>query len=144
MNKNRPLKGSRTITQKERESLDDPVEWSPLPSMSTPFRPVTREEEEPLDLRLSISTACCCSVAQPCPTLWPHGLQHTRLPCPSLFPRACSNSCPLNRWCHPTISSSITPFSSRPQSTACYPVANLGGIKMCNLKQQDYKQRLRY
>ena len=38
--------------------------------------------------------------------LWPHGLQHTRLPCPSRTPRACSNSCPLSQWCHPTISSS--------------------------------------
>ena len=41
-----------------------------------------------------------------------HGLQHTRLPCPSPTPRAYSNSCPLNRWCHPTISSSVVPFSS--------------------------------
>ena len=37
--------------------------------------------------------------------LWPHGLQHTRIPCPSLSPGVCSNSCPLNQWCHPTISS---------------------------------------
>ena len=41
-----------------------------------------------------------------------HGLQHARLPCPSPTPRACSNSCPLSRWCHPTISSSVGPFSS--------------------------------
>ena len=40
-----------------------------------------------------------------------HALQHARLPCPSLSPRVCSNSCPLSRWCHPTISSSVTPFS---------------------------------
>ena len=39
-------------------------------------------------------------------SLWPHGLQHTRLPWPSPSPRACSNLCPLSRWCHPTISSS--------------------------------------
>ena len=45
-----------------------------------------------------------------------HGLQHTRLPCPSPTPRACSNSCPLSQWCHPTISSSAVPFSSRLQS----------------------------
>ena len=44
-------------------------------------------------------------------SLWPHGLQHTRLPCPSPTPRACSNSCPLlSQWCHPTISSSVVPF----------------------------------
>ena len=49
-------------------------------------------------------------------SLWPHGLQHTRLPRPSPFPGACSNSCLLSRWCHPTISSSVTPFSSCPPS----------------------------
>ena len=38
-------------------------------------------------------------------TLQPHGPQHSRLPCPSLSPRICSNSCPLSRWCHPTIAS---------------------------------------
>ena len=48
--------------------------------------------------------------------LQPHGLQHSRLPCPSPFPRACSNSCPLCQWCHPTISSSVIPFSSCLQS----------------------------
>ena len=45
-----------------------------------------------------------------------HGLQHARFPCPSATPRACSNSCPLSRWCHPTISSSVIPFSSCLQS----------------------------
>ena len=49
-------------------------------------------------------------------SLWPHGLQHTRLPCLSPTPRVCSNSCPLSRWCHPTISSSDVPFSSCPRS----------------------------
>ena len=51
------------------------------------------------------------SVAQSCPTLWPHGLQHSRLPCLSPTPQSCSNSCPVSRWCHPTISSSVIPFS---------------------------------
>ena len=45
-------------------------------------------------------------------SLWPHGLQHTRLPCPSPTPRVYPNSHPLSRWCHPTISSSAIPFSS--------------------------------
>ena len=49
-------------------------------------------------------------------SLQPHGLQDTRLLCPSLSPGVCSNSCPLSRWCHPTISSSVIPFSSRLQS----------------------------
>ena len=50
-------------------------------------------------------------------SLWPHELQHTRLLCPSLSPRVCSNSCPLNLWCHPITSSSVTAFSSCPQSS---------------------------
>ena len=45
-------------------------------------------------------------------SLWPHGLQHARLPSPSPPPRAYSNSCPSSWWCHPTISSSVIPFSS--------------------------------
>ena len=49
-------------------------------------------------------------------SIWSHGLQHTRLPCPSPTPRTCSNSCPSGWWCHPTISSSVVPFSSCPQS----------------------------
>ena len=49
-------------------------------------------------------------------SLRPHGLQHERLPCPSLSPGVCSNSCLLNLWCHPTISSSVTLFSSCLQS----------------------------
>ena len=49
-------------------------------------------------------------------SLRPHGLQHARLPCPSLSPWVCSNSCPLSWWCHPTISSSVTSFSSCLQS----------------------------
>ena len=44
-------------------------------------------------------------------SLWAHGLQHTRLPCPSPTPRACSNSCSMSQWCHPTLSSSVTHFS---------------------------------
>ena len=49
-------------------------------------------------------------------SLWLHELQHTRPPCPSPTPRAYSSSCTLSRWCHPTISSSVNPFSSCPQS----------------------------
>ena len=53
-------------------------------------------------------------------SLQPHGLKHTSLPCPSPTPTACSNSCPLSRWCHPTISSSANPFSPRLQ---CFPAS---------------------
>ena len=54
-------------------------------------------------------------------SLQAHGLQHARLPCP-LSPRGCSNSCPLSQWCHPTISSSVTPFSS------CLPSFSIKGF----------------
>ena len=50
-------------------------------------------------------------------SLQPHGLQHARLPCPSLSPWVYSSLCPLSRWCHPTTSSSVTPFSPCPQSS---------------------------
>ena len=61
-------------------------------------------------------------------SLRPHRLQHARLPCPSPTPRACSNSRPLSRWCHPAISSSVVPFSSCPQSlpaSESFPVSRL-------------------
>ena len=59
----------------------------------------------------------CSSVANVVSdSLWPHGLQLARLPCPSPSPRVCSNSCPSSPWCHPTISSSVVPFSFCPQS----------------------------
>ena len=61
-------------------------------------------------------------------SLWSHGLQHARLPCPSLSSGVHSNSCPLSRWCHPTISSSVAPFSSCPQSfpaSGSFPVSQL-------------------
>ena len=71
---------------------------------------------------------CCCSVVQSCLTLLPCGLQHTRLPCPSPSPGVCLNSCPLSRWCHPTISSSVVPFSSCLQSfpeSGSFPMSQL-------------------
>ena len=55
-----------------------------------------------------------CSVMSDC--LWLHGLQHARPPCPSWTPKAYSDSCPSSQWCHPTISSSVIPFSSCLQS----------------------------
>ena len=57
------------------------------------------------------------SVAQLCATLFdPMDCKHTRLPCSSPTPRGFTNSCPLSRWCHPTISSSVVPISSRLQT----------------------------
>ena len=72
--------------------------------------------------------ACsCCLVIQLCPTLWLHGLQHTRLLCSSLSPRVGSNSCPLSQWCYPIISSSVIHFCC-PQSLPAsgpFPVSHL-------------------
>ena len=67
-----------------------------------------------------VVSICCCSGDQLLIShvwsLWPHGLQHSRLSGPSPSPGAYSNSCPLSRWCHPTISPSVIPFSSSLQS----------------------------
>ena len=59
---------------------------------------------------------CLFSLSVVSDSLRPYGLQHARLPCPSPFPEVRSNSCPLSRWCPPTISSSVVPFSSCLQS----------------------------
>ena len=59
-------------------------------------------------------------------SLWPHGLQHARLPCPSPTPGACSDSCPSSQWCHPTASFSVVPFSCSLQSftaSGSFPVS---------------------
>ena len=87
--------------------------------------PVTGPEIKPVAFALTVQSLnlwtarkvpllFSCSVLSD--SLWPHGLQHARIPCPSASPRACSNSCPLSWWCHPTISSSVVPFSSCLQS----------------------------
>ena len=70
----------------------------------------------------------CCSVTELCNSLWPHGLQHTRLPCSSPSPRAFSNSHPLSWWCHLAISSSVVPFSSCLQfspASGSFPMSRL-------------------
>ena len=68
------------------------------------------------------------SVTQSCLTLRPHESQHARPPCPSPPPGVYSNSCPLSRWCHPAISSSVVPFCSCPQSlpaSGAFPMSQL-------------------
>ena len=62
------------------------------------------------------SSCCCCSVAKLCLTLCDHRLQHTRPPCSSLPPGACSDSCPLSRWCHPNHLILCCPLLLLPQS----------------------------
>ena len=89
-------------------------------------------ESQGMDPALPASRGHCCAPSRKYTKRWgwgfqfgpsvmsdslrPHGLQHTRLPCPSPIPGTYSNSCPLSWWCHPTISSSIVPFSSSLQS----------------------------
>ena len=64
-----------------------------------------------------VRVCCYCSVTSVMfDPLLPHELKHARPPCPSPTPGVYSNSCPLSRWCHPTISSSVIPFPSCPQS----------------------------
>ena len=81
-------------------------------------------------LASSHTFCCCCSVSEFSLTdsLWPQGLQHARLPCPLPSPGVCSDPRPLCRWCHSTTSSSVTPFSSRPQSfpaSGSFPMSQL-------------------
>ena len=68
------------------------------------------------NLIMILTGATCCLVAKLWMTLFDPMDYSIRLPCPSPSPRVCSNSCLLSRWCHPTISSSVTSFSSCPQS----------------------------
>ena len=71
-------------------------------------------------------------------SLWLYGLQHARLPCCSSSPGACSNPCPLSQWCHPTMSSSVAPFSSClqsfPASGSNHPICS---ILLWKLKQTE-------
>ena len=77
--------------------------------------------------RVIIRLPRCCSVAKLCPTVQPHGLQHSRFLCPPLSPRVCSNSCLLNHWCYLTIPSSAVPFSCLPSfpASGSFPVGRL-------------------
>ena len=74
------------------------------------------------DLHWNMSVKLSLSVVSD--SLRPHGLQHTRTPCSTPTPRVYSNSCPLSRWCHPAISSSVVPFSS------CLHLSKWGSFQM--------------
>ena len=81
----------------------------------------TKEAQETLS-----SVQLSCSVVSD--SLWPDELQHARPPCPSPTPRVHPNPCPLSRWCHPAISSSVGPFSSCPQpfpASGSFPISHL-------------------
>ena len=84
---------------------------------------------EPTKLCTLTCTVYCISVhSVVSDSLQPQESQHARTPCPSPSPRACSNTCSLSQWCHPTISSSVVPFSSWPQSfpaSGSFPMSRL-------------------
>ena len=96
----------------EKEKADGWVQWwRALHSLSPTWNMwpwVTRKPYQFSSVQFSHSVVS--------DSLQPHGLQHTRPPCPSPTPRVYSNSCPLSRWCHPTTSFSVVPFSSCLQS----------------------------
>ena len=77
-----------------------------LKNLSSPLQEVRSPDRNVLEIFLLLFS---CSVVSS--SLQPYGLQQARLPCPSSYPRACSNSCPLSCWYHPTISSSVVPSS---------------------------------
>ena len=101
-----------------------PYSFTVLEAGSLKFRseqscvPSEGSEEDCLRVSSNFWWWLSCSVVSN--SLWPHGLQHTRIPCSLPSPGVCSNSCPLSQWCHSTISSSVVPFSSRLQS---FPVS---------------------
>ena len=135
-------KGGSNILEKWSENISDFVFFNRFQMTTTPAVLVTssidevwRWAKEPVPLKPVVprsgqgsgrghlelcrqALGCSSSVSHSVmsDSLWPHGLQHARLPCPSSTLRAYSNSSPLSRWCHPTISSSIIPFSSCLQS----------------------------
>ena len=90
-----------------------------------------------LHLRVLYILFFCCSVTQSYPTLQPNGLQHARLACPIPSPGVCCNSCPLSQWCHPTISSSIIPFSCLQFFTASRVLSNESVFESCSQSIRD-------
>ena len=92
--------------------------WNNLPIQKAGWRRSEGLSEGSKRFPQEISNNQCSSIQSlSCVhSLQPHELQHTRPPCPSPTPRVHLNPCPLSRWCHPSISSSVIPFSSCPQS----------------------------
>ena len=117
---NAPLSLTGTHTQSQSHSHSQRVDLSPLPSPQADNSFTSHPSHPLLPSPVQFSHSVVST------SLQPHGLQQARLPCPSPTPRVFSNSCPLSRWCHPTISSSIVPFSSSLQSfpaSGSFPVS---------------------
>ena len=111
-----------TLAQVTKNPRDSAIAWSrtqnyalwiPFLNFSSAFFCIhyIPRENLPQSQESNFKQVQFSSVAQSCLTLQPHGLQHARPPCLSSTPGGYSNSCPLSRWCHPTISSSVIPFS---------------------------------
>ena len=126
-------------------------EWQPTPVFSpgeshgqrslVGSRPCIRKESNMTELRTNLTPLCTSPILSSLfycliqfshsvmsDSLRLHGLQHAKPPCPSPTPRVHPNSCPLSWWCHPTVSSSVVPFSSCPQS---FPAS--GSLQMSQL-----------
>ena len=88
------------------------AELSPVTAHYCPLVPSLHMCTSPSDPQCCSFQGQVFSCSVPSGSLWPYGLQHARLPYPSPTPGACSNSCPLSRWCHPTISLCVAFFSS--------------------------------
>ena len=107
-----------------------------------PSRPSLKECGRAVIIRLlSVQDICYCSVLSD--SLWPHGLQLTRLPCPSLPPRVCSKSCLLSWWWYLTISSSVSPSSdlnlSQHQGLFQWVVSLHQMAKVLELQHSEYR-----
>ena len=102
---------------------------------------LSRDLENALHYRRSVQFSCLVMSN----SLWPHGLQHTRPPCPSPTPGVYSNSCPWSQWCHPSISSSVVPFSCSQSSPASgsfpvdRPVTSGGQVLEFQLQHQSFQ-----
>ena len=110
------------------QTYNDTIIWSSFATLKILYSSLlTSHPWQPLIFLLSPSVQF--SSIQLLSHVWllrPHGLQHTRPPCPSPTPGVYSNSCPLSWWCHPTISSSVVPFSFHLQSfpaSASFPMS---------------------
>ena len=121
-------------------SLWKPKFHHPFMTNSNTISPQTLPSNFFASSELSEYNQFSCSVMSD--TLWPHGLQHARPPCPSPTSRACSNSCPLSRRCHPTISSSVIPFSFCLQSfpaSESFPVSQFFALGGQSIRASDIR-----
>ena len=100
------------------------VPWAEARLMGPRERSVPHTSEDRVILSFAELLLFSCSVMSD--SLRPHGQQQARLPCPSPSPWVCSNSCPLSQWGHPTISSSVTPFSG----LSCGSHVCLGAVRV--------------